>query len=395
MTDLSGRLRVDITSDAFVSEDGQAGRLYQFPTFSGDGQNIAFTSLSTTPDFNGITHTVHVAPAAGGTTIRDLYATSEWNIPYLDWSPSGQAVAFLTIGQTDGAIRVVNTAGEDAAIFDTGVPTYWHWRSDSSAMITHLGGRATAPGAANISVIEAAGAAKTGQRVLEALPGNFQSPHTSPDARHMLFVANTGQSDELVLADDAGQPICTLALIRNNAFFAFSPDGSKVAVMDTSQPVSEPAPLTIYDLALGTERIVHEQASAFFWSPTGMALAVYSVVLDSAATPLGVASGRLNALPAQSRSAALRLEVVDAANGAALRVADTIPSRQFLQYLQFFDQYSRAVSPWSPDGKHLVFSSLIPERGAADIAVASLNDTASAMDVRRVAAGTVAFWSPK
>jgi Tol biopolymer transport system component len=186
-----------------------------------------------------------------------------------------------------------------------------------------------------------------------------------------------------------------VSAIANNAYFAFSPDGVRVAVMDPAAPVTEPAPLIVHDLASGEERVVHERASAFFWSPSGDHLAVYSVVRDAALTPLAAAPARRNAPLAQSRDAALRIEIVDAATGAAVRVADTFPSRQFVQYLQFFDQYSRAVSPWSPDGRHLVFSSLFPERGAADVAVASLNDARSAVDVRRIAAGTIAFWSPR
>jgi Tol biopolymer transport system component len=368
-----------------------------FPTFSGDGRHVAFTSLSTTQNFNGFTNTVHVMPASAGAQITDLFASADWSIPYLDWSPDGEQVAFLTINQGDAAIRVVNKAGGEVSIFDTGAPSYWHWRNDSEAMVTHLGGRASRPGTATISVIEASGPAKVDQTVLKELPGNFQSPHYAPDARHMLFVANTSQIDELVVADGAGQALCTIMPVASGAFFAWSPDGTQVAVLDTLTPVTDPAALTVYDLISGEHRVVHDRASTFFWSPSSSHLAVYSVVLDTTITPLSDAptTGRRSAPLAQTRTAALRLEVIDTATGRSIRVADTYPSRQFLQYLQFFDQYSRAVNPWSPDGKHLVFSSVFQERGTADIAVATLNEARSGVDVRRIAAGTVAFWSPK
>ncbi len=81
LTDSDGRSRVNITSDAFVAADGSSGRIYQFPTFSADGQTIAFISMSTTQDFNGITQTVYVAPVVDSPNLIDLFATSEFGYP--------------------------------------------------------------------------------------------------------------------------------------------------------------------------------------------------------------------------------------------------------------------------------------------------------------------------
>ncbi len=397
LTDPTGRKITPITSDAFVSESRQAGRIYQFPTFSNDGRFIAFVSLSASEGFSGITNTVHVAPVSGG-MITDLYSTSEWNIPYVDWSPDSNQVAFLTISPRSGAIRVVGRSGGDISIFDTGSPTYWHWRADSAAMVTHLGGRATTQGLANVSVIEAKGSVKGEQTIIEALPGAFQSPHWSPDGRHVLFVAYTNNQDELVLADASGKPVCALESVEDSAYFAWSPDGQRVAILDTApspQGILAPAALTVYDLAAGTSEVVHEEASMFFWSPDGNKLAVYSIVFDANLTPLGDGAGKLGAPLAQTRSPALRIEIVDVNTGAKIKVADTYPSRQFIRYFPYFDQYSRTITPWSPDGRRLVLASISPARETADIAVATLNAAGTGVDLNRIAAGTIAFWSPR
>jgi Tol biopolymer transport system component len=398
LTDPTGRKQTPITSDAFVSDNRQAGRVYQFPTFSNDGRFVAFVSLSASEGFDGITNTVHVAPVSGSATITDLYSTTEWNIPYLDWSPNSNHIAFLTISRVSGAIRVVERDGGEIAIFDTGSPTYWHWRSDSAAMVTHLGGRATTKGKANVSVIEAKGAVKGAQVIIEELPGAFQSPHWSPDGRHVLFAANTDGRDELVLADAGGKPLCTLEFVEDSAYFAWSPNGKYIAVLDTapSPPgILVPAALTVYEPSAGTSKVVHEEASMFFWSPDGEKLAVYSIVFNTTITPLGAGVGKLGAPLAQGGSPALRIEIINVATGNKIKVADTYPSRQFIQYFPYFDQYSRAITPWSPDGRRLVLASISPTRETADIAVATLNAAQTGVDLNRIAAGTIAFWSPR
>jgi Tol biopolymer transport system component len=396
LTDLLGRVRADVTTDAFVNENDRALRVYQYPTFSNDGTAVAFVSLNLAGTPTVVTQTVHVARATAGATLTDLYSTNDFNIPYLDWSPDSRQIAFLTINQGDGAIRVVGKDGGTVAIFDSGTPTYWHWRSDSTAMVTHLGGRArTAADDASISVIEAKGSTPGAQTKLAALPGAFQSPHYSPDGRLMLYVANSGNADELVLADASGKPICALKTVDEGAYFAWSPNGRLIGVMDTPSPLQRPAPLEIYDLSTGKGKSVHDAATTFFWSPDGEYLAVYSIVFDATLTPLAKAPGKLNSPAAQSASAALRLEIINAVTGNVIKVADTYPSREFIQYFQFFDQYSRAVTPWSPDGKHLVFSSVSPQKGTTDVAVATFNATNTGVDIKRIAAGTLAFWSPR
>jgi Tol biopolymer transport system component len=398
LTDVTGRSRIDITSDAYISEDRQAGLLYQFPTFSSDGKTIAFVGLSTVAEFDGVTQTVHIAPAVNGSTVTSLFATSEFGIPYLDFSPDGQQVAFLTINPRGAAVRVVSSAGGDATVFESGNPMYWHWRRDSSALLTHFNGRAEQSGDASMTVVDVKGANEISRQQIDALPGAFQAPHYAPDGRHMLYVANAGGQDELVLADAAGKPLCAVMPIDNNAYFAWSPDGGRVAVMDTERPVELPAPVIVHDFGTGSGRMVQESASAFFWSPDGSRLATYRLVSDApqrANSEDRSNNVRINAPAQQNERIALRIEVIDIATGQVTRVADVLPPQQFAQYLQFFDQYSRAVSPWSADGRHMVFTSVVPDNATADIAVATFNPAQTAPDVKRIAAGVVAFWSPR
>ena len=90
----------------------------------------------------------------------------------------------------------------------------------------------------------------------------------------------------------------------------------------------------------------------------------------------------------------MRLEIADVTTGALVRVADTIPSGDFLNMLQFFDQYSRGASPWSPDGRSLAFVSVDEATDAAWIYVARVGEDGRAQ-VERLVKGGLASWSPR
>lgn len=90
----------------------------------------------------------------------------------------------------------------------------------------------------------------------------------------------------------------------------------------------------------------------------------------------------------------MRLEIADVTTGVLVRVADTIPSGDFLNMLQFFDQYSRGASPWSPDGRSLAFVSVDEATDAAWIYVARVGEDGRAQ-VERLVEGGLASWSPR
>ena len=90
----------------------------------------------------------------------------------------------------------------------------------------------------------------------------------------------------------------------------------------------------------------------------------------------------------------MRLEIADVTTGALIRVADIIPSGEFLGQLQFFDQYSRGASPWSPDGRSLTFVSVDEASDAAWIYAARVGEDGRTQ-IQRLVEGGLAFWSPR
>ena len=89
----------------------------------------------------------------------------------------------------------------------------------------------------------------------------------------------------------------------------------------------------------------------------------------------------------------MRVEVVDTAGNRSQRVADLHPTVSVVQYVQYFDQYSRAVTPWSPDGRQLVFAGAQEANGPGVVAVAEFDAQGDLVEVRRVADGAQAFFA--
>ena len=229
---------------------------------------------------------------------------------------------------------------------------------------------------------------------LSSLPGNFKAPQYSPGGAYTLYVARINDNDFLVLADTSGTPICAVASLDTGASFAWSPDGSSIAWIDSAITTSDPAPLYLYSLSDGTRAQLHDSAVAFFWSPDSRRIAVYSIVNDGTPTEFGDPTA-LSSTTAPTSTPMLRIEIVDADGSGILHVADTYPTRGFIDVLGFFDQYARAVTPWSPDSLHLVFTSASHVRPTVDMVVASLDSTGTQATLKYLTSGVVAFWSPR
>lgn len=428
-----------VTRDAGVSQESQTGRAYLFPTFSADGRALAFVSLERTRD--GYTQTVQMAEARELPPITGLYATTTDNIPYLDWAPDSRSVAILSINSRNGALRLAGVDGSASTVVATGASIYWHWRSDASALIAHTDGAADTAANARLSLVQR-GATRAER--LAALPGYFQAPQFSPDGQRMLYVAQYGETESLTLADANGTPQCGLSSVADAMYFAWSPNGRHVALIDTPKLLGEPNLLEVIDIGTGRRSSLARNAVSYAWSPNGRYLAMWSVVRDGqvidpavvrsagatptpvpaptlvptarptlrpTATPRGARPAptatarpsptlpRPTVAPTQTATAAapqiaMRLEIADVATGALVQVADTIPSGDFLNMLQFFDQYSRGASPWSPDGRSLTFVSVDVATDAAWIYVARVGEDGRAQ-IRRLAEGGLAFWSPR
>lgn len=399
LSDISGKTHVRVTDDSFIDNDARRMRIYLFPTAASDGDAIAFVRLDVSG--NSVTQTVTIAePRDNGASI-DVFSTGESTIPYVDWAPDGQTIAFLTINANSGEIRTAARTGGEASIIESGRPAYWHWHSDSGSLVTHLGGRGERRGeGAYLSTIDINAARRGDANVFDTLPGAFQSPHFSPAGSHMVYAANLegAGDDALVLGDASGVPICVLSSVEHGAFFAWSPNGVHVAVMDTPGPAVAAGALRVIDVRDGSTQQVHQSAIAFFWSPDGDRLAVYSLSDSAAPTQIGQATGSARVARVseqEGRVPMMRIEIASLRGGAHIPVVDTFMTGDFRQYLQFFDQYSRSVTPWSPNGTHLAFSGGQRTDAPPVFGIATFNPAKTEVTLSQLGQGSLAFFSPK
>jgi TolB protein len=144
-------------------------------------------------------------------------------------------------------------------------------------------------------------------------------------------------------------------------------------------------PLSVMDLATGeSTRVSTHPALGFFWSPDSRSL-IYLLPAD-----IGPQAPRASLSVADDDELWLRWHLW---NGTSSReLARFAPSATFLiDYLRFFDQYARSMTPWSPDSRAFVYAGG-GEDGRTGIWVHPIIDE---MAPTRISDGTYAAWSPQ
>jgi TolB protein len=225
-------------------------------------------------------------------------------------------------------------------------------------------------------------------------PGLFQAPGVSRSGRYQAFaeVDDTGRS-RLVIQDDDGQRRVLEAHFGQLAM-TWSPAEDLLAY--TSPRLDARlggGPLRQLDPRTGESSLLsNENVLAFFWSPNGQTIAYFTLPKNDDSNVRIAEAGnerRLMARP-QRQSSQLHLELwaVDVAGGHQRRLAQFVPTGQFLrQFLPYFDQYALSHRIWSPDSDALVIP--VIEEGRSQIAVIPLGRGAA----RLIGDGEFAFWS--
>ena len=346
----------DVASESFtmLTDDAVLGqRTYSWPTWALDGQLAYFGSslIDDLPYRLGI----FIQPVDGETWLDaiQVYRSSSEVFTYAYWSPgecpAGNCRDLAVLYTRSGgnlAVRRVRSTGIAATEDDftvselaAGGPFYWDWSPDGQAMFWARYGL-------QLEIYDVAG--DTIVQTFDEVQGLQRAVDWSPVDDRLLSAVNSGfRRSDLVIFDGDKRQVLAEDL-PGMISFEWSPDGSQVAYTD-----DEGGDLHVVDVASGEElALVSSNVIAFFWSPT-------SVGNQSQLAYITLTREKDRVLTKQNTQdegqLIARWYVYTGASGISTRLAEFLPSRNMLYYLQFFDQFARSHRLWSPDGRYIVY----------------------------------------
>lgn len=378
------RLLIDKAS--LTSEGGQDDPVIQQPTWSPNGESVAVVSVigSNGSESNSSLYTV----SRDGSQLTEIFNSNEHTPFYLYWSPDSHQLSFLSSSRNaDGLIlQLVPHDGGEVRLIGIGQPYYWAWSPDSQSILTHTGGSAQLNPEALISLQNLKGDSEGNELALK--PSVFQAPAWSPDGQAwLLAVEEDNGNKSLLLTNTMGETLDVLAPVGRSISFGWSPDGSKVAYL-TETPLDQDDPTATLTIVILDEndddKVIIEQnpVVAFFWSPDSQKIA-YIV------PKLRVPQGEITQLDLPEPELVFQLYTLNLVSRESSILFEFDPTQEFLSVMQFFDQYQRSATIWSPDSLYLVISGEDQDENQGIYVISVSKEESS----RFIAPGILAFWS--
>jgi Tol biopolymer transport system component len=388
LSDQGGVKVTKLTDDAVISAtNSQSGELniYQFPTWSSDGNQLAFVGTNGTS--TAATSTLYIANIKTAKTNKIYSSTTEFPV-YLYWSPDNTNVSFIStsVSGQDLILQSVPAKGGKPTVIDTGSPYYWSWAPNGHTLISHAGGSSTSGVPDHMAFIQLqdSGIVEDG---LDATPASFQAPAWSPDGSHILLTRVEDGKNEIILTDGAGTYLKTIGNFKLNTALGWSNDGKNIAFIDGAQAMNAGALgiLNVVNMETNKKVSVADNVIAFYWSPNSEKLAYYIPFLASASSNSSNNSG------STAQQVILQLNMYDVKTGESRKLFTYQPTDEFKNTLPYFDQYQQSNTIWSPDNNNLVLS-FVDQNGKSGIAVVAASGQ---LQPRLLADGYLAFWSWK
>jgi TolB protein len=395
VSDQGGGNLSKLTDDAAITtnESGEFN-FYQLPTWSQDGNQLAFVGTSGTN--TNATATLFVANIADEKTNEIYSSKSEYPI-YLYWSPDNANVSFISTSVSGASLILQNVpaaGGSERTIIDTGSPYYWSWAPNGRTLITHSGGAANSTSPEHLAFIQLqdsdGGIIEDG---LDTTPASFQAPAWSPDGSHILMTrVNDKKKNEIIVTDGQGKIEKPLGTFAMNTAFAWSDQSDRVAYIEGTKTARAGVIGTLHVVDVNTSDELFsddDDVIAFFWSPNGEKIAYFVLKINSASSS---SSGGQSTTDSQAQQQILlQLKMLDVESGESKDLLAFQPTDQFLAILPYFDQYHQSATIWSPDNFNLVLP-LIAGDGTPSLAIVPASGQ---LEPRIMTQGYLAFWSRK
>ncbi len=374
------------------------GRVFMWPSWSPQGGQLTVSASSQRradprlelwrlPVEDGSAAAVFQNPADGRQVIAAGLAH------YVNWSPSGRALAVVGNVGSGLAVNLVAASGQGRPrrLVD-GAPLYFAWAPDGRAILVHR--------AAQLVLFDLS-AGSAGPIQIQRVRPSFRAPAWSADGSALYFakprpgggallvranrseVAAGGPSDELM---ELSGPAAFVTAHRNNRS-SDRPDDrldDRLAVLTLTAGDAEGRNLTVLDPVRGAQQpIVDHAINGVAWAPDGSALFAFEPQ------------------PSSTMIALTRYDLDhDSRRVGSLRLARFQPSAEFATMLNFHDQFAHSHQIVSPDGSWITFAGLAlgnggsGRRGFGPQNGCYLVPTDGSAPPRRVAAGSISFFPP-
>ncbi len=387
--DSNGKNGFQVTTDGKPEQ-----RIYQWPTWSTDGR-LAYFGVSTDQTDPYRLRVFVLEQARAGETARVAYTSPDEIFTYAAWAPgdcpTGKcrdlALLFTPADQNGLGVRLVrDSAGKFTdRIIGQAAPFYYSFSPDGQKMLWHRF-------ASQLEIYDIKANKTT---LLGDEPGQFQAPMWSPVDDRLLFgiVGSAPDKTDIVIAKGTTRQ-ALLKELESPVSFAWSWDGAKIASVAGFNAV------VVTDAASGktVANGALNPVVAHFWAPQNDRVAFVTVNRQPSGTQSasrsngsGVYGNNGRVTTTTQAVTSLTWNILDVTSNRVTTLSNFIPTRDMIYYLNFFDQFVRSHSLWSPDGRYLVYGSS-DSLGNQSVVLA---DTRSPGSTTRVASGSLGIWSWK
>ena len=362
------------------------GMVFMWPSWSPNGEQIAVSASSQRqeapklelwclPRHDGAPQPVFENPRDGRQVIAAGLAH------YVNWSPSGRALAVVGNVGSGLAVNLVAATGQGRPqrLVD-GAPLYFAWAPDGRAVLVHR--------AAQLVLFDLT-AGSEGPNQIQRVRPSFRSPAWAPDGSAFYFAKPRPGGGSIIVGarrSEVGSGGAHEALMEltGPASFVASRSDHRLAVLTLAPGDAEGRQLAILDPITGMQQPIIDQAiNGVFWAPDGRALFAFEPQ------------------PSSTMIALTRYDL--SPNGecaGSMRLARFQPSAEFATMLNFHDQFAHSHQIISPCGNWITFAGLAlgnggsGRRGFGPQNGCYLVPTDGSAPPRRVSAGSIAFFPP-
>ena len=261
-----GSDRLDLTKPTASSDEIK----YTWPTWSPDGQNIAYSSITTTrnADLEMALHLVDVNRNLN----QEIYRSEPTRkFPYLapltphyvSWSPSGEQIAFLAAGEKNGLLTLSLASADlpaEVKKITQAANLYFRWDHRGQTILLHQD--------ASLRIVDT---------TLDLYPvqigpssQKYRVPDWASQSNQIAYIETSGSASNLFVSVVGALEKEPILNVDDSAAFLWAPTNDLLAIATSVSPNTVYSKLDLFDPSDGSlDNLVMEPFIAFYWDPTG------------------------------------------------------------------------------------------------------------------------------